>query len=304
MVRFSAVELRQLQCFVAVADELSFSRAADRLLYATSNVSQHVRQLERELEVSLFDRTNRQVRLTPAGDMLVVEARRLLLDAGRLRDLARDASQGRAGTVSASYCPGTSDLVAILMQGLADGHPDIHVAFQVRQTAEVTEAVMTGESMIGIARTTAPPLASLVLTSHPKSLVAMPEGHPLAAQAEVRLADLSGQDMILIDRAANAHFHDELVEYFRRHGVTPRYRTFFIRTVEQLMDLVATGQGLTLATGFETARYPRRGTVVRPLAGPPQVTEHSLLWRAADTSPVVAVVTQVARQLLPTFARL
>jgi DNA-binding transcriptional LysR family regulator len=299
-----AVELKQLQCFVAVADELSFARAADRLLYATSNVSQHVRQLERELEVSLFDRTNRQVRLTPAGDLLLVEARRLLVDAGRLRDVAREASLGRAGTVSASYCPGTSDLVAILMHGLAESHPDIHVAFQVRQTADVTEAVVAGESMIGIARTTAPPLSSMVLTSHPRSLVVMPEGHPLAGKAEVHLTDLSGQDLILIDRQANAHFHDEQVEYLRRHGVAPRERTHFIRTVEQMMDLVATGQGLILSTEFETARYPRRGTVVRPLRGPALVTRHFLLWRNADTSPLVAVVLQEARRLVPTFARL
>ena len=298
------MELRQLQCFVAVADELSFSRAADRLLYATSNVSQHVRQLERELEVSLFDRTNRQVRLTPAGDLLLVEARRLLIDANRLRDVAREASLGRAGTVSASYCPGTSDLVSVLMHGIAERHPDIRVSFQVRQTAEVTEAVVAGESMIGIARTTAPSLGSLVLTSHPRSIVAMPEGHPLAVKEELHVTDIAGQDMILIDRRSNAYFHDEQVEYFRRYGVTPRYRTFPLRTVEQLMDLVATGQGLTIVTEFETARYPRRGTVVRPLRGPTLATQHSLLWRGADTSPLVAVVIQMAKGLLPTFARL
>ena len=109
---------------------------------------------------------------------------------------------------------------------------------------------------------------------------------------------------ILIDRRSNAHFHDEQVEYFRRHGVTPRYRTFLLETVEQLMDLVATGQGLTMVTGFETARYPRRGTVVRPLRGPTLATEHSLLWRAGETSPLVTVMVAVARELLPVFARL
>jgi DNA-binding transcriptional LysR family regulator len=299
-----AVELRQLQCFVAVADELSFARAADRLLYATSNVSQHVRQLERELEVSLFDRTNRQVRLTPAGDLLLVEARRLLIDANRLRDVARSASLGRAGTMVASYCPGTTDLVAILRHGIAERHPDIQVSFSVRQTAEVTSAVVAGESMIGIARTTAPSLGSLVLTSHRRSIVAMPEGHHLAEKDELCVADIHGQDMILIDRRSNAHFHDEQVEYFRRHGVTPRYRTFPLHTVEQLMDLVATGQGLTMVSEFETARYPRRGTVVRPLRGPTLATEHRLLWRAADTSPLVAVMIGVAKELLSTFDRL
>jgi DNA-binding transcriptional LysR family regulator len=298
------VELRQLQCFVAVADERSFSRAAERLLYATSNVSQHVRQLERELEVSLFDRTNRQVRLTPAGDLLLEDARRLLIDASRLRDVAREASLGWAGTVPASYCPGTSDLVAVLRHGITEHHPDIRVSFEVRQTAEVTEAVVAGDSMIGIARTTAPPLGSLVLTSHLRSIIALPEGHPLSGRDELRVDDIDGQEMILIDRASNAYFHDEQVEYFRRHGVTPRFRTFPLRTVEQLMDLVATGHGLAMVSEFETARYPRRGTVVLPLRGPALATEHRLLWRNGDTSPLIGVIVQVAKGLMPTFANL
>jgi len=103
------------------------------------------------------------------------------------------------------------------------------------------------------------PVARLVgADSHPRSIVAMPESHHLAGKKELFVTDIDGEDMILIDRRSNAHFHDEQVEYFRRHGVTPRYRTFLLKTVEQLMDLVATGNGLTMVTEFETERYPRR----------------------------------------------
>ena len=76
--------------------------------------------------------------------------------------------------MSGSYCPTTSDLVSIVMHGISEAHPDIRLSFQVRRAAEVTESVLAGESMIGIARTTAPSLGSLVLTSHPRSIVAMP----------------------------------------------------------------------------------------------------------------------------------
>jgi DNA-binding transcriptional LysR family regulator len=298
------VELRHLTCFVAVAEELSFSRAADRLLYATSNVSQHVRHLERELEVPLFDRSGRQIRLTPAGDRLLVEAKRILADADHLRVIAKEASQGHVGTVPACYCPGASDLVAILMHGTAEEHPDVRIAFEVRQTADVLTSVLHGESLIGISRMDAPDLRSLELTAHPRSFVVLPNDHPLSIKPILDVGDFAHEDMILIDRRTNQFFHDETIEFFHAIGVTPRYRLFPLKTVEHMMDLVATGQGITMVTEFETKRYPRRGTVVRPLRPPHLMTRHNLLWRSDQGSPVVAVVVALAERLLPTFAQL
>jgi DNA-binding transcriptional LysR family regulator len=289
------VELRQLRCFVAVAEEQSFARAAERLLFATSNVSQHVRQLERELDVKLLDRNSRHVALTAAGQVLFDCARHVLSEAEAMVGVARQAALGQIGSLHAAACPGAGHLVAEFVRVAADAYPDLQVAFATLQTAEVVAAVSAGRLSLGIARSTAPELASLVLSQEPQSYVAIPSGHRLAALPELRIEDLDGEAVIVIDEHTHRYFHDEAVRFFRGQNVEPDFQPFPIKTVEQCIELVAARRGVALVTHTTVESYPRRGTVIRPLAGPAPVTEHHLLWRRDDDSPQVAALVKVAQ---------
>lgn len=298
------MELRHLQCFVAVADEGSFVKAAERLCVATSNVSQQLRQLERELGVRLFDRTTRRVELTPEGGLLLRSAEDVLARVEILREAAREAAGGRAGVIRAARVHGAGDMVSELVRAFEDRCPGVVVDFRTRQTAEVTEEVLAGEVRLGIARTTAAGLDSIVLNAHPSSCLVVRKDHPLAAQREVRLQALHGQPYVLIDRGANAYFHDAIVEFFHSRGIEPAFRTFFIRTVEEAVERVAEGHGVALMSRTMAERYPRRGTTIVRVAGPAPIEEHFLMWRRDDTSPVIAALVQAARDILPTLQQL
>ena len=188
------MEIRHFRYFLAVAEELSFARAAEKLHFATSNVSQQITQLEREIGVRLFDRSTRQVRLTPAGETLRVCARRVLAEVESFKATARRNALGQSGTVLGSFCPGTGDIAGELVRAVTLQRPDIGLVFESRRTADVTQAVTSGESLVGISRLGSPSLSSLLLSSHPRSFLAMPEGHRLERQASLSIEDLDGEE--------------------------------------------------------------------------------------------------------------
>jgi len=302
--RGPAVELRHLSCFVAVSDEKSFAAAARRLHVVPSNVSQQIRQLERELGVELFERTTRHVRVTEAGRSLYPSAVRVLEEVDRLRSMARQHTAADEGALRGCFAPGTGDLVSALVGELAARYPGWSVAFEPMQSAEIVTTVASGARSVGICQLSSPPGSSLLLARHPQSFLAMPEDHPLAANKIVRPADLHGRDVIVIGPDTHAEFHQKLLSAFEEMGVEPRFRPFPITMPEQLMELVAARQGLALVDRRTMAHYPARGTVVRPLEGCLLHAEYYLIWPPGDPDPLVEQAVAVARELVPTFMEL
>lgn len=219
-------ELRQLRAFVAVAEELNFTRAAGRLHLAQQAVSKSVRQLERELGVELLERTSRDVRLTPAGEVLLDEGRRALAAAAAAFARAQAAGLGLIGTVRVGVTPaiGPRDRGDVAT-ALRDGHPDLSVSFHDVRPREVHRRLRSRELDLVLARTSGPAPGIESEALRPSRLVlCVPNTHPLAGESPVRLAQLDGERLLtwnppgtpytdlLVSRLAAAGAHVEPIE--------------------------------------------------------------------------------------------
>ncbi|MEU3492808.1 LysR family transcriptional regulator [Kitasatospora cineracea] len=209
------MELRQLRCFVAVAEELHFGRAAERLLLGQPAVSQQVRRLERELRVELFDRSPRHVRLTPAGERFLPAARNVLAAEDAARALAADLAAPtvlRLGTVT-----GLGERLDDILDAYRRQAPTVRVELDSLPVRERLTRLADGRLDAAFVRGTvphqnqnqnqnpdqaqdqAPDLRYLPLWQD-ELVIALPAGHPLADRPEVDLADLAALPLLLTER--------------------------------------------------------------------------------------------------------
>ncbi len=289
------MEFVQLRCFVAVAEEKSFTNAAARLRYATSNVSQHVHHLERELGTSLLDRTNKSVRLTPAGEILFKGATQLLTDLDLILDTTKQAALGQAGLIRGAFCPGSGILVAEIIRAAGETYPNIQITFNELPTSQILRAVRNGESSIGIVRETDPELGALTLTTGQHGLVIMPAGHRLAKLDCVDLAQLDGERVLVVDKKASRQLHDRWVDFFNERGIRVQFHQAPLKTIEEMILAVATGQGLLIGNDEPNIDCERYGVVVRPVRGPVPSASYFFTWRPDDPVPQVTALVQLLR---------
>ncbi|SNS26685.1 LysR family transcriptional regulator [Actinomadura mexicana] len=266
------MELRQLEYFVAVAEEGGFGRAAERLSIVQSAVSQQVRRLERELGVPLFDRSTRRVRLSGAGERLLPEARAVLAAMRRTRDVAADVRAGRDGVLRLGTVHGPGDRMYRVLGELAAAAPRLQVRPRRLPMPDRLSAVRSGELDAALIRalTGAPGLELLPVWTDPL-YVALPAGHPLARRAELGLADLADLPLRLAPREGNPPFHDLIIDACRTAGTSPPSGPPFTTFQETLADI---GVGAASWTVFyEVAGLPEMPSVaVRRLAGPAMTT--------------------------------
>src|SRR3954470_7645316 len=189
------MELRQLAVFVAVAEERSFSRAADRLHVVQSAVSAAVRRLEREWGVELFHRTTHHVTLTDAGRALVAEARAALVAAAAVEHAVDEGRGGLRGTVRVGVMQSTGLSVAGTIAAFRAAHPVVEVEGRQGPSEQQAEAVRTGEldlAFVGLPDQRLPGLTVTTLAELEMRLLC-PAGHRLAGRAAVELADLAAE---------------------------------------------------------------------------------------------------------------
>ena len=218
--------LRQLRAFVAVAEALNFTRAAERIHMAQQAVSKSVAQLEGELGVALLERTTREVALTPAGAALLASGRNVLAAADAAFEGARTIGRGLAGTVRVGVTPAVGSTVrSEAVRVLRDGAPKVSVAFHELRPRELAQALRDRAVDLVLARTApaAPEVDNAALRPTPAALV-LPCGHRLAGRATVPLAALDGERLLtwsppgtpytdlLVTRLAAAGAYVELVQ--------------------------------------------------------------------------------------------
>jgi DNA-binding transcriptional LysR family regulator len=217
------VELRQLQYFVTVAEELHFGRAAARLHIVQPAVSQQVRRLERELGTPLFERSTRRVALTDAGRRLLPEARAALAAADRVASVAADLRRARGATLRLGTSAGLGDRLPALLATLGRTAPDVAVELvrwpSDRRLAAVADGTLDAALVRGGATR---PGVRLETVWHDPLVAALPAAHPLAAGDAVRLADLADLVLRLPDRAANPALVDLVIGACRAAGFVPR----------------------------------------------------------------------------------
>lgn len=288
-------DLRQLRYFVAVAEESSYTRAAERLTISQQSLSQQITLLERMLGVKLFDRDTRGTGLTAVGALFLPEARAVLARAEEAVDVVARAARGEIGRLCLAFLATTTNyLLPPVVRSVRQRLPEIRLTTEETTIAPLVEGLFKGRYDVAFTR---PPLVagleSRTLVSEPVCAV-LPEGHPLAGRTELTLGELAGESWVLTPRSSWEPWHQAFDSSFRSAGFTPDV-VQRDASVQGLLGLVAAGVGVTrLARSASSLR--RTGVVFVPLAGEFVSTE--MVWLPSNTSPAVHallnVVTEVA----------
>jgi DNA-binding transcriptional LysR family regulator len=286
-----AMTLDQVRCFVAVAEELHFGRAADLLNMTQPPLSRQIQKLEKAVGARLLERDNRGVRLTGAGMSFLDEAHRLLNLVEGAGDLARRVDAGSAGIVRLGFTAVSAiSVLGPLLRRLTAELPDVDVLLAERVTLGQVDGIRRGELDIGLAR---PPFDTHLLESQVvqrESLMAVvPMGHPLAAvDRPLTPQDFDGQPVIGYHPEQSRYFYELSVRFLANARPQIEQRVHQVLTV---LLLVAADRGLALAPASATS-LAIPGVVFKEL-----VSEHPVelyaVWSRESVSPVVRRVLDV-----------
>ncbi|KAF1042702.1 MAG: HTH-type transcriptional regulator BenM [Herbaspirillum frisingense] len=281
------MNLRALQCFVVLAEELNFSRAAARLYVAQPALSQQIRALEERLGAQLVDRTSRPLRLTEAGSYFCIEARQILKAYEQASVGARAIGSGTHGWLAIGFT--RSAMYSVLPPALKAFHaayPKVELKLYEMLTEAQADALRDARIHVAIGRQ-ARPVAGCAREEilREKVMVALAPEHPAAAQKKVKIADLADTPLISYAKHPTAQFPRFVLSLYLDAGVTPHvgYECYEIQTA---IALVAAGLGVAFV-GESVARLGRSDVAYRPLQGPgsSQVTTLSAIYREDDDSP-------------------
>lgn len=289
-------DLRQMRYVVEVARERGFSRAAVNLHVAQQAVSQQVKAVEDALGVQLFERTNRGVEPTAAGEAFVQEARRTLDAADRVAQRAQAAARGELGTLRLAYTLSTVyETLPVLIDALAAEHPGLKVTPR-EVFAEDIERLLDDER---IDLALAPHVGHRTgLDQHPirrePFVAAVADNHPLATQPHIALAGLADQTVELWPHAMAPGYYDAVLAACRDAGFEPRLDDQAAGST--VWGNIARSRGVGLVV--ESLRYQLpRGITLVPLTGPAPTLAIDLVWPTIRTTPALQRVVAVADQL-------
>lgn len=247
------MELRQFRYFVAVAEELHFSRAALRLHISQPPLSLQIQSIEREIGVLLFKRDRRNVELTDAGQMFLVEARSALVQAQRAIDAAKRFARGEVGTLRVEFTTSAPLLPNFpkAIRSFHDQYPDVHLELKIQNSHSILEALKLGKVDIGFIRparqTVLPREVNSIQLYKDRLMLVLPADHVLATfKGPVPLKELMDEDFLLRPIQRDGGFYDQIFELCAQAGFVPR-------VVQEIQDtatafgLVAAGLGVTIA---------------------------------------------------------
>lgn len=291
-------ELSQLRCFVAVAEELHFGRAAERLHLTQPPVSRQIQVLERVLDVALLNRTSRAVRLTPAGRRFLVEARRILRLSDEAAATARRVAAGEAGSVTLGFTAASAyrtlpDLVRAARTRL----PEADILLKEMVSSAQAEALGAQGIDLALMRPPLPTADAASLRIARETLVAaLPEDHPLAAGASVTAEALAAEPLIAYAPGEARYFHDLVGDYFAQAGLAPQ-AVQHLAQIHTILSLVRSGLGLALVPD-SAASLRVAGVTLRPLVpAPPRPVELFLVWRRSNDNPLIPILAELAGAL-------
>ena len=262
------MELRHLRYFVAVAQELHFRRAAEKLHIVQPALSKQISALEKELGVPLLDRDRRHVALTEAGQVFLEEALEVLAQADGAATRARAVSRGEVGRLDIGFIqPALADLLPRTMRVFRQVHPGVKLTIAETTSRTAVERIVSRSMHFAFTRLPTedrPDLCTEVI-SEEQVLLVVPKGHPLAAREAVAIADLAEEDLILIDRRVEPELHDYYVSACNTAGFSPRV-AHEVNSTSVAIGLTAGGLGIGFAPS--SARLAAQHNVAYlPIAG-------------------------------------
>ena len=289
--------LQRLRYFVAVAEELHFGRAAERLSMSQPPLSQQIRLLERDLDMALFDRSTRRVTLTDAGAFLYPEAVRLLGAADGVDRLMVQHRNGHAGTLRVGFVDSAAyEVMPRAVSEYRRRWPKVDYELHTMSSDEQARALREGRIDLGIGRADADPVhVDATLVTHEPLLVAAAASHRLAAESTTSLADLESETFIGFDRSVSPSLHAVLYGMLAAAGGV--YDPIIEATeYTTILGFVAAGEGVAIVPASVQTFQPPGLTYVTLLeewASVPLL----LLTRAGEPSPLVAKALDVVAEL-------
>ncbi len=288
------IELRQMRYFLAVAEDLNFTRAAERLHLAQQALSASIRRLEEQLGVALFVRSTRKVELTAAGEVLVAGARAVVAAAVDAVEQVRQVAEGRSGriTIGFSTAAGGVPIVRNILRAFSEHAPGVDIRIQEHDFGDPSAGLADGSVDVAFIFGPLPVegLSSVTLVREDRVLAIRPE-HPLAERTSVRPADLRDLPWLRVPVARGSW----PTFWFPRMGEAPMGP--IIRTADEWVTAIETGRGAaftmpTVMRNFTTARVS-----VVPVEGMPPA-EVLLAWRSDRDGPLAAAFVESARLTL------
>lgn len=285
-----------LECFVALAEELHFHRAAERCHISQPAMSQQIRRLERELDVRLAHRTKRSVSLTRAGEVFLTEARKTLRQMDLAASLARRTDRGEIGVLTVGV---TAPALYVVFPEVArlfrERLPNVGLVVRELTTAEQERALLHSDIDVGLVH---PPLddPALVtdLVGEVAFQIALPEGHRLTAQDAIAMADLDGEPMVIFPRQIAPQIYDTVLLLCREAGFSLTV-AMEANPAQSIIALVASGVGLGFIAS-ERQRLTRAGVTYRPIRGPRPHLAIAVAHHADAIAPAAKVFLDAATE--------
>lgn len=291
------MDLRQMRYVLAVAEELHFGRAAERLMIAQPPLSQQIKKLEGQIGVELFRRTKRRVEITAAGKAFVEEARRTLEQADTTVRAAQRAARGEEGRLVIGYAGSAGyQVLPRVLTRFRRQYPGVDVQLREMTTGEQVTALLARRIDAGFVR---PPLdeprLEVSVLMREDFVAVLPRSHRLARGRRVALGRLAAEPFVLFPRHLGPRLYDPILAACQRAGFSPTVAQEAMH-VPTIVSLVAAGVGVALLP--DSVRALRwSGVAYRPLEEPTSGTAIALAWRMGEDVPVVRMFAQLSRRI-------
>ncbi|HEY8997145.1 MAG TPA: LysR family transcriptional regulator [Edaphobacter sp.] len=282
------MELRHLRYLAAVADYGSFSAAARRLHIAQSAISEQLANLEHEIGIPLFTRSSRKATLTPAGELFLEEARRVLTGADYAIEVARRVHLGKVGSLRIGFFAGATGVsFPRLIRLFRKQHPNVQLSLAEMHPSHQWQALLKGQIDVGFTRRLEPEfhadLRSELIQQDP-ILAVLPKNHPAAASGSVDLRDLASESFVLSSRETSPALFDKVIELCSEAGFSPRISS--ICTVwSSVVLMVQAGEGISLLP-LNRQQLRNRELVFSPLKQKNAFVEFVMAWSPKHDSPL------------------
>jgi DNA-binding transcriptional LysR family regulator len=295
------LELRHVRYFIAVAEYLNFSKAAQQLHIAQPPLSRQIRQLEEALGVALFTRDKRRVALTKAGQAFLDEARKLVLQAGHAMEAARHAQKGESGIVRIGIASGLGGVVSRVVFEHRKRLPAIDIECRDVFSTLQNEALRKGEIDIGFLR---PPVdqadLDCELLFEEEFVAVLPRTHRLAKRRSLRLKEIADEPLILFHRSFSSGLHDKILGLYSKQGITPRLTVTHVEPHEEAgAIMVASGKAVFIGAGAIVNRSVSGLELVSIRLNEQDARiEVYMAWRKSEHSNAVLSFLDTARRIL------
>jgi DNA-binding transcriptional LysR family regulator len=298
------MDLHQLRCFVAAAEELHFGKAAQRLDMLPSALGRFIKLLEEDLGTRLMTRTTRSVTLTDDGAVLLKEARNLLAQADALAAKFRTRGRKQATTLRVGAIDSAAaGLLPMLLHDFRERRPDVTVKLVEDKTIRLQPRLLSGRLDLAFLRPPENPDKRLefLFLLHETAVVAVSDRHPLASKKSVTIADLAGEPLIVPERRSRPHSHDLTMKLFAEAGLQARI-VQLANEKQTIVNLVAAKLGVAIVPRW-TSRMAARGICYVPLeASDINRLTLAAAWTRGTRDPIRDEMLEMLRSGLSRYA--